>query len=69
MIKNYIVTCKTPGCIGENVSLPQTLDPYSYIDPETDEQVIIPDENGNAIYTCYCGPCGNLIEDLVEVVE
>lgn len=60
----HIVTCTTAGCEAENVSLPQILMPNSSYSLETEEWIPILDSNGNKVYECFCGPCGNKIMDI-----
>ena len=63
---NFIVTCRTVGCKAEGVSLPQNLIPYSvwYEGDETFTPIL--DDNGQEQYSCCCGPCGQMITDIVE---
>jgi|APGre2960657468_1045069.scaffolds.fasta_scaffold10997_3 hypothetical protein len=63
---NYIVTCRTVGCSAEGVSLPQVLRPYSAWYEGDEAPTPILDENGQEQYSCWCGPCGQLIADIVE---
>lgn len=61
----HIVTCQTEGCYAKGVSLPQILLPNSTFSYETESWIPLLDENGQEVYECTCGPCGNKIADIV----
>lgn len=64
----HIVTCMTEECSAFNISLPQIINPIIMIDPNTEEEILLLDENGNEIISCICGQCGNEITNIVEVI-
>jgi hypothetical protein len=60
------VKCKTLGCNAYDVELPMIL----LLSPEWDSQQnqwVSTDEQFTDIIDCFCGLCGNLIQDIVEI--